>query len=140
MQEDPVHRLLPILSLIAILGGAPAWGQKLGRVAFPTSRTGPAQQRFVTGVLYLHSFEYSAAAAEFRAAEKLDSGFAMAYWGEAMTHTHPMWNQQDTAAARAVLRRLGPTPEARAARAPTEREKLYLGAVEALYGTGSKAQ
>src|SRR4029079_19298467 len=94
--------------------------------------------RFLTGLRYLHSFEYRAAATEFQAAERIDPRFAMAYWGEAMTHTHPIWNQQDTAAARAALRRLGPTPEARAARAPTPRERAYLGAGQILYGPGSK--
>jgi len=64
----------------------------------------------------------------------------MAYWGEAMTHTHPVWDQQDVEAGRAALARLGPTPAARAAKAPTAREKAYLAALEILYGTGPKAR
>ena len=62
----------------------------------------------------------------------------MAYWGEAMTYNHPVWMEQDRAAALAVLARLGPTPEARLAKAPTEREKDYLRAIEILYGDGPK--
>jgi tetratricopeptide (TPR) repeat protein len=62
----------------------------------------------------------------------------MAYWGEALTYTHPVWVEQDLPAARAVLAKLGPTPEARAAKAPTQREKDYLHAVEILYGQGDK--
>ena len=111
---------------------------RLGTIDFPTSAQGDAQREFLVGVLYLHSFEYPSAAAAFRRAQKLDSAFALAYWGEAMTYTHPVWNEQDTAAARGVLRRLGPTRAARLAKAPTPRERGYLEAVEALYGDGSK--
>jgi tetratricopeptide (TPR) repeat protein len=68
----------------------------------------------------------------------LDPNFAMAYWGEAMTHNHPVWQQQDLPAARAVLAKLGATPEARAAKAATPREKAYLHAAEVLYGDGDK--
>ena len=32
----------------------------------------------------------------------------MAYWGEAMTYNHPLWAEQDPAAARAVLAQSGP--------------------------------
>jgi tetratricopeptide (TPR) repeat protein len=89
-------------------------------------------------VLLLHSFEYDDAAAAFREAQHLAPGFALAYWGEAMTRTHPVWNEQDLDSARAVLARLGPTAEARSARARTLRERGYLEAVEILYGDGSK--
>jgi hypothetical protein len=64
----------------------------------------------------------------------------MAYWGEAMTYTHPVWQEQDADAAHAALQRLGSTPEARLAKAPTEREKDYLRAVEVLYGPGGKEE
>ncbi len=111
---------------------------RLGTVTFPNSGGAPAQPDFVKGVLYLHSFEYEAAAAAFRDAQRKDPAFVMAYWGEAMTRTHPIWNEQDLAAAQAVLARLGPTREARAAKAPTPRERAWLDAVEVLYGTGSK--
>jgi len=112
----------------------------LGALSMATSATSDAARRaFLRGVLLLHLFEYDRAAAAFRAAEAAEPGFAMAYWGEAMTHTHPVWNQQDVAAGRAALGRLAATPAARAAKAPTPREKAYLGAVEVLYGEGSKA-
>ena len=130
---------LPLAATIAALALAPAArAQQLGTIDFPTSGAPAAQAHFITGVLYLHSFEYPSALKEFRDAERLDPGFAMAYWGEAMTYTHPVWDEQDTAAARAALARLGATPAARAAKAPTAREKGYLGAVEILYGAGPK--
>jgi len=57
-----------------------------------------------------------------------------------MTQNHPVWHEEDVAAAREVLKRLGPTPEARLAKAPTEREKLYLRSVEMLFGEGTKEE
>ena len=62
----------------------------------------------------------------------------MAFWGEAMTYNHPVWMEQDAAAARAVLARLAPTRTERLARARTPRERAWLDAVETLYGEGDK--
>ncbi len=132
---------LAAVGLTAIAPPAPLAAQpvRLGEVSFPVSATGAAAREFRTGVLYLHSFEYDSAAAAFRRAQQRAPHFAMAYWGEAMTYTHPVWNQQDTAAARAALGRLAPTREARRAAADTPRERDYLDAVEVLYGPGPKA-
>lgn len=113
---------------------------RLGSIDFPTSASPAAQRHFVRGVLYLHSFEYAAAIGAFHEAREAQPDFAMAYWGEALAQTHPVWNEQDLEAGRAVLGRLGATPEARRAKAPTARERAYLEAVEVLYGTGSKAE
>src|SRR5437879_4339399 len=128
-------------ALACLAVGAPLLAQKprLGTIDFPTSGAPAAQAQFVRGVLLLHSFEYQDAARAFRAAQSIDPGFALAYWGEALTYTHPVWNEQDGNAARAALLRLGPTPAARRAKALTPREKAYLDAVEILYGDGSKA-
>jgi tetratricopeptide (TPR) repeat protein len=117
---------------------AVAQQSNLGHIDFPTSGSPEAQKHFIQGVLLLHSFEYPDAKDEFQAASKSEPGFAMAYWGEALTYTHQIWVEQDAAAGRAVLQRLGSTPAARAAKAPTEREKDYLHAVELLYGEGDK--
>ena len=124
------------------LAAAPLAAQtaRLGTIHFPTSGAPAAQGAFVTGVLYLHSFEYDSAMRAFREARRLDPGFAMAAWGEAMTCTHPVWDQQDIACGRDALARLAPTAAARAALAQTPRERAYLEAVETLYGEGSKAR
>lgn len=110
----------------------------VGVVAFANSGKPAAQVPFLRGLALLHNFEYERAAAAFREAEAADPSFVMAYWGEAMTFNHPVWMEQDLAAARAVLARLGPTPEARSAKAATRRERDYLSAVEILYGEGTK--
>jgi len=113
-------------------------GNRLGEIDFPNSGNAAAQAPFLRGVKLLHNFEYQEAVESFQAAEKADPSFALAYWGEAMAHNYTLWAEQHTDEARAVLNKLGPTPAARAARAKTPREKLYLAAVETLYGPGTK--
>jgi tetratricopeptide (TPR) repeat protein len=105
----------------------------VGRVVFPTSATPAARAEFVRGVALLHSFLYPEAAEAFRRAATLDPGDVMSAAFEALTHTHPVWNEQDTAAARTTLRRLAPTREGRLALARTPRERAWLDAVESLY-------
>jgi tetratricopeptide (TPR) repeat protein len=115
-------------------------GDLVGNVAFPNSGPPAAQESFLAGLAQLHNFEYASAAELFRKAQQIDAGFAMAYWGEAMTYNHPVWMEQDLGAARRALERLGPTKDARAAKAKTTREKDYLRAVETLYGEGGKLE
>ncbi len=112
----------------------------LGEIDFPNSGLPAAQPAFIEGVLYLHNFEYEQAAESFRQAQDIDPDFALAYWGEAMTHHHLIWREHDQGAAAAVLLRLGATPKQRAAKASTEREKGYLRALEVLTGTDAGAE
>jgi tetratricopeptide (TPR) repeat protein len=110
----------------------------LGQIDFPNSGSPAAQEAFIKGVLLLHSFEYEDAREAFQEAQRLDPDFALAFWGEAMTHNHPLWAQQDRQAALAALARLAPTTEERLTRASTDRERGYLETVEILYGEGDK--
>ena len=103
-----------------------------------TSADEATQAAFLRGLALLHNFEYSRAAEEFRASQAADPDFVMAYWGEAMTHNHPLWDQQDREAALAALAKLGTTPAQRAAKARTDKERQWLTAVETLYGEGEK--
>ncbi len=112
----------------------------MGRVAFENSGSAQAQLPFLKGLAALHSFWYDEAADFFRAAQRFDPDFAMAFWGEAMTYNHPLWREQDKAAAREALQRLAPTEAGRLAKAPTAREKAYLSAIETLYGEGDKSE
>jgi len=132
-----MRRALLVFTLLVALPVA-AQQKDLGEVAFANSGAPAAQEEFLAGLALLHNFEYSFAATHFKKAQAIDPSFAMAYWGEAMTHTHPIWFRQDLPAARAVLQRLGATKDERAAKAPTPRERDYLGAIEVLYGEGSK--
>jgi len=119
---------------------APRSTPSVGVVSFENSGAKAAQRDFLVGLAQLHNFEYWAAAEAFQRAQKADPNFAMAYWGEAMTYNHPLWAQQDLAAARGTLFRLGETPQARRAKAKTERERAYLDALETLYGEGTKLE
>jgi tetratricopeptide (TPR) repeat protein len=133
-----LHACLAFTGLLLVLPGTminPLAAQLLGEISFPNSGSPEAQKDFIEGVLYLHNFEYEDAADAFLRAQEVDPDFALAYWGEAMTHNHPLWGQQDTEAARSILGRLAPTADERRAKAGSEREALYLEAVETLYGT-----
>jgi tetratricopeptide (TPR) repeat protein len=108
----------------------------LGTLAFPNSGAAAAQDDFLRGVAWLHSFGYEDAIAAFRAAQAKDPGFALAYWGEAMSFSQPLWYLEELEQGRAALAKLGGSPEARIAKGKTPRERGYLAAVEALWGPG----
>ena len=143
-----MNKAIAFSLLLAFVAPAPALAHDskqppasvvLGSVHFPTSAKSPqAQAAFIQGMLYLHLFEYPSALAAFQRAQALEPGFAMAYWGEAMTHTHPIWNQQDLDAGRAALAKLAPDAAARAAKAGSARERDFLASAEILYGEGDK--
>jgi len=98
-----------------------------------------AASEFQRGVAWLHSFMYEDAIDTFRAAQKIDPNYVMAYWGEAMSFSQPLWFFEEVDKGRAALAKLGPTPEARMAKARGSREQGYLRAAEALFGQGSTA-
>jgi len=135
-------RYVNCLVVLCLVGGVALEAQepRLGRINFPTSGPAAAQESFILGVLYLHSFEYESAREAFREAQDIDPMFTMAYWGEAMTRNHPVWNRRYRAQALAALTKLGATSEDRLATAPTERERMYLQAVETLFADGPKAK
>jgi tetratricopeptide (TPR) repeat protein len=113
--------------------------QQLGSITFPTSGAPAAQPAFLEGVKDLHNFQFDEAAVAFQKAEQIDPNFAMAYWGEAMSHNHPLWAEVDVPAAQKSLEKLAPTPEGRVAKAKTDKEKAYLEAVNQLfYGSEDK--
>ena len=132
--------LLLLTILLLFPGTSYAQDKLLGKIDFPNSGAPEAQADFLEGVLFLHNFEYADAARSFKKAQEKDPDFVMAYWGEALTHNHPLWMQQDRDAAMEVLERLGKTVEARMETAPTQREKDYLYAVETLYGNTERAR
>jgi len=126
------------LAVIGLAAGAPAQAQDYGQTSFENSGAEAAQNDFLRGLLLLHSFEYPEAREAFRAAHDADPDFAMAVWGEAMTHNHPIWMEQDREAAVEALATLGATPGAQLEEAPTARERDYLRTLHVLYGVGSE--
>ena len=123
--------LLAVL-IAALAVSVSAQSSQLGKVEFPTSGSEKAQAHFLRGLAALHSFWYEEALEAFREATTIEPDFMMGYWGEAMAHNHPLWSEQDTAAARQVLGKIKETPKL------TARERAYLGAVKLLYGEGDK--
>jgi tetratricopeptide (TPR) repeat protein len=127
-------RLCAALVFIAVgFAVTAARAQELGTISFETSGATAAQPAFLEGVKALHSFQFDEAAVAFREAKGLDPNFALAYWGEAMSHNHPLWAQQDQAAAKQVLESLAPTLEGRLAKARLPKERALLEAIDRLY-------
>lgn len=125
-----VAGLLSLFSLAFAAHSTAAELDRIGTFDFPTSGSSAAQEHFILGVGYLHSFGMTQAQAEFRRAQEIEPDFAMAYWGEAFTYQHPFFGQKDAGPGEALMR-LGASSEERLAKAPTEREKGFLRAAEA---------
>ena len=121
------------LAIACVALASPISSQELGTISFPNSGNTAAQAPFIEGVKDLHSFQFDEAAVAFQRAQKADPTFAMAYWGEAMSHNHPLWAQQDDKAAKAILEKIAPTSDARQAKAKLPKEKAFLRAIDILY-------
>src|SRR5438477_9498007 len=125
MTVNIIPRIFLLASLLLLLCPAVLHAQQsYGEVAFANSGPAAAQSDFLHGLAQLHNFEYDDAAEHFRKAQQIAPDFALAFWGEAITKNHALWHEEDVAAARVILKRLGLTPEVRLAKALTEREKL----------------
>jgi len=125
--------LMLALAVACLVGPITAQVSDLGTTSFENSGSEEAQDAFLRGILLLHSFEYPDAREAFVEAQDIDPQFAMAYWGEAMTHNQPLWYNQDLQGAHEALNRLAPDLRGRLEKAPTERERAYLKAVEVLF-------
>jgi len=134
----PIRSLIAVLALCLLAVPTLAQDMKYGETEFDNSGAEQAQEPFLRGLLLLHSFEYAEARQAFQQAQKRDPDFAMAHWGEAMTHNHPIWMEQDREAALEALTDLAPTPEKQLKKAPTERETAYLRTLHVLYGAGKE--
>ncbi len=116
-------------------GGKPP--ASLGRVHFPSSCTAAAAASLERGVALLHSFWYEEAGRAFSDAARADSTCALAYWGQATSLLHPLWapsSAQDIREGAALSER------ARAANAPTPRERGYVDAISAFYAGDAQAR
>src|ERR1700736_404017 len=120
-------RWLPYLASACLVAapGAPAAAQAdgLGTITFPSSGSADARPDFLRGVAALHSFEYEDANQAFQQARKIDPGFVMACWGEAMTYNQTLWRQENVEAAREALAHAGAARAAHGMRTATPKEK-----------------
>lgn len=106
---------------------------KLGAVSFPVpSCSADVQKPFERGVALLHSFWYEEAEKQFKAVAAQDPQCAMAYWGEAMSLYHQLWNRPDAATVKLGWEEI---QKAQAIGAKTSRERGYINAMAAFYRT-----
>jgi tetratricopeptide (TPR) repeat protein len=105
-------------------------GEKLGTVSFSISCAPATHAQFERGVAVLHSFEYEQARHQFQEIEKHDSHCAMAYWGEAMSLYHQLWEQPSQKNLHLGADLLA---KARSLNAPTMRERDYIQALTVFF-------
>jgi tetratricopeptide (TPR) repeat protein len=105
--------------------------EKLGTVSFATSCKPETNQEFNRAVALLHSFAYKAAEEAFQRVTQQDPQCAIAHWGIAMTHYHPLWEPvlppAGIAAARQEINRAATLEEA------SERERGFIRALSLVF-------
>lgn len=142
-----MRKLIWVLCIAAAFSGAASADEdhhhegltqeQLGTVHFPVSCTPDAQKTFEKGVALLHSFWYEEAEKAFLDVEKQDPKCAMAYWGEAMSLWHQLWNRPDAATIKRASAELKKTDKVKAG--TTDRERDYIQALKAFYSNSMKA-
>jgi tetratricopeptide (TPR) repeat protein len=130
--------ILLCVGLLFSCGSKSTTDASLTEIPFAVTGSEDAMPHFQKGLLLLHNFEYEDAAVAFVEAQRIDPQFTMAYWGEALTYNHPIWQQLEIEKARGVLNKLGSTSEERIAKAKTDLEKDFIGSIDILFGSGSK--
>lgn len=109
--------------------------EKLGTVSFPVSCAATVQNSFERGVALLHSFAYEEADRQFAEIAQKDPRCAMAYWGQAMSLYHQLWSRPSDADMKQGWK-LIEQGEKLQAKAKTQRERGYMGALAAFYKPG----
>ena len=104
----------------------PTRGEKLGTVDFPVSCEASQQATFNRGIALLHDFWYDRAEHQFQEIVKADPTCAMAYWGEAMSLWHQIWDRPNEAT---LKRGLALVQQAQKVDAKTQRERDYINAL-----------
>ena len=110
-------------------------GGNVGTVSFPTSCRPAVQKDFEHGVALLHSFEYEMADNEFKKVAQRDPQCAMAYWGQAMTLYHQLWDRPSKDDLRQGAELL---KKAAGLKPKTAREREYIEALTAFYRDSDK--
>ncbi len=133
---------LPLLvcsiSLVASQGQPvpPVSKEKLGTVSFPTSCAPSQQKSFERGIALLHDFWYDKAEQQFKDVIAADPTCAIAYWGEAMSTWHQIWDRPDAAT---LQRGLELVQQGQKLVPKTQRERDYLDALAVFYQNSGKS-
>ena len=141
-----LSNLFMTASFVALLCLSPAKAQemhthqhdaseKLGRVNFSVSCKPAARRQFNRATALLHSFWYGEAEKAYAGIAKSDPDCAMAYWGVAMSLYHPVWAP---AIAEELQKGRVALEKAKSIGGKTQREKDYIGAIEAFYKDSDK--
>ena len=104
--------------------------EKLGKVHFETTCTSAAAAAFDRGMLYQHSFWYSASQRAFNEALKEDPECGIAYWGIALSL---LWNPHAAPPAKNLAEGAAVIAKGKEVGAKSERERDYLSALSAMY-------
>lgn len=107
----------------------------LGEIELQITGNPEAQEAFETGLLLLHSFEYADSREAFQEAQELDPACAMAYWGDAMTHNHNLWSQQDYEKGTEALANMDQNCDLTKL---SQLEQDLINSTKILYGEGEK--
>ena len=110
-------------------------GANLGAVSFPVSCAPDVQSKFDTGIALLHSFQYQQAEQTFQDIAKADPTCAIAYWGEAMSLYHELW---DWPSAQTLAEGHADIMQAFRPAAKTEREREYVRAAAVFFQDNPK--
>lgn len=108
-------------------------GRSLGSVSFVNSCASVAQPFLRRGLALMHHMTFEDALEAFKLAQSLDSECAMAFWGAAMTHLHPLWPDSLSLEAQDEGKRW--IAQARKAANSSERELAYIDVIAAYYTT-----
>lgn len=106
-------------------------GHPLGSVTFPISCSKEAQAEFNHALALLHHMTYPQARTAFERVVEIDPKCAMAHWGIAMTLFQPLWPTRP--GPEALRRGWAEVEKANELQPPTERERLFVAAMEAFY-------
>lgn len=109
--------------------------EKLGTVHFPISCPGQ-QPAFERGVALLHTFWYDHAQAQFEQISAKDPQCAIAYWGQAMSIFHQIWDRPNDAT---MKKGLALVQKGQKLGAKTQRERDYIDALAVFYRDGGYA-
>ena len=109
--------------------------EKLGTVSFPISCAPATQDQFERGMALLYSFEYETASDQFQEIQKKDPACAMAYWGQAMSLYHQLWDRPSKADLKLGAELLA---KGSALNPLTARERDYIQALSVFYSDNAK--
>jgi tetratricopeptide (TPR) repeat protein len=140
--ETTLRRVFLFFGIALIVVSLPAFGDETSRetqhaghssgtVDFPITCSKQAQTEFNRAIALLHHMTYPQAREGFERVATTDPRCAMAQWGIAMTLFQPLWPTRPRPDA--LQRGWDAVQKARALQPPTERERLFVNAVEAFF-------